>query len=70
MLLLAATVLVVSPPSRPAAAVAQATATIRVISAVRLKLDGSPNADGPAARPTVLRFADGSHQPAKLIEFQ
>ena len=40
--------------------VAQATATIRVISAVRLKLDGSPNADAPAARPTVLRFADGT----------
>jgi len=70
MLLLAAAALAVSPPPRPAAAAAQATATIRVISAVRLKLDGSPNADAPAARPTVLRFADGTHQPAKLIEFQ
>jgi hypothetical protein len=70
MLLLAAAALVASPPPPRLAAVAQAAATIRVVSAVRLKLDGSPNADAPAPRPTVLRFTDGTNRLVKLIEFQ
>jgi hypothetical protein len=49
---------------------AQATATIRVVAAVRLKLDGSDNPGAPPARNAVLRSSDGTAQPAKLIEFQ
>jgi hypothetical protein len=70
MLLLVATALAASPPSRPASAVVQATATVRVIAAVRLRLDGSSSSDAPPPRPATLRAADGTTQPAKLIEFQ
>jgi len=70
MLLLAAVALVAAPPSRSVSAVAQATASVRVIAAVRLKLDGSPNSDAPPPRKAQLRSADGSRQPVKLIEFQ
>ena len=70
ILLAAAALATTSPEYRPAAAVAQATATIRVISAVRLKLDAETNTDAPPARPSVFKAADGSVQPAKLIEFQ
>jgi hypothetical protein len=59
-----------SPPSHPVSAMAQATATIRVVAAVRLKLDGSDNPGAPPARNAVLRSSDGTAQPAKLIEFQ
>jgi hypothetical protein len=59
-----------TPAAHPVSATAQATATIRVVSAVRLKLDGSENPGAPASRDTVLRFSDGTLQDAKLIEFQ
>jgi hypothetical protein len=48
----------------------QATATIRVIAAVRLKLDAPVNPGAPNARNAVLRLGDGTAKPAKLIEFQ
>ena len=49
---------------------AQATATIRVLSAVQIKF-GSTGTDGmPPARDTVVKTADGTLQPAKLVEFQ
>jgi hypothetical protein len=70
MLLLAAVVLAAAPPSRPASAAAQATASVQVISGVQLKLDGLLNNDAPPPRRTRLRAADGVIQPAKLIEFQ
>lgn len=54
----------------PVAASVQATATIRVVQGVALKLDGSINANAPTPRSTVLRLSDGSTQSAKLIEFQ
>lgn len=57
-----------APPSSPAVT-AQARAVIRVISGVRLKLDAEHNLDAPSARQTVLA-ANGSVQPARLIEFQ
>ena len=56
-------------PVRPGA-VAQATATIRIVSAVTLKLDGSENAGLPPPRESQVKAPDGSSQPAKLIEFQ
>jgi hypothetical protein len=63
---------VATPPSpgHPASATVQATATIRIISGVTLKLDASTNPDAPPSRDTVIRSADGSTAPARLIEFQ
>jgi hypothetical protein len=51
--------------------VVQALATVRIVSGVRLKLDGSAsaNADAPPPRETII-VAGGEPQPASLIEFQ
>ena len=70
MLLLAAAITASQPLPRPLSAVAQATATIRIVRAVELRLDGSPNEGAPAARDSRLRTADGTTQLLKLIEFQ
>ena len=71
MFLLAAAALATVPmPPSATSATAQATATIRVIAAVRLKLDGSANPGAPPPRDALLGQADGTSQPAKLIEFQ
>ena len=72
MLILAAAVALANPePStHMVSATVQATATIRVVSAVRLKLDGSDNPAAPPVRNAVLRSSDGSTMAAKLIEFQ
>jgi hypothetical protein len=71
MILLAAALLasVSAPPEAPSAT-AQATATIRIVTAVRLKLDAAVNPGAPPARNAVLKLTDGSAQAAKLIEFQ
>ena len=70
MLILAAAAFatVQAPPKM--SATAQATATIRIVRAVRLKLDGSRNPDAPPARNARIRAADGTTQAVKLIEFQ
>ena len=70
MLLFAAAILASDPPPRPASAVVQATATVRVIRAVTLKLDGSANDEAPAPRNAVVASADGSRRSVKIIEFQ
>ena len=70
MLLVAAAALVTAPPQSRVSASVQATATIRVVSGVTLKLDGSPNPGAPPAREIVLKAADGTRQPVKIIEFQ
>jgi hypothetical protein len=72
MFLLAAAALATAqtPPVPAASATAQATATIRVIAAVRLKLDAAVNPGAPPAHDAVLRLAGGTIQRAKLIEFQ
>jgi hypothetical protein len=70
MLLVAAAILAAEPPRRPSGAVAQATATIRIVRAVTLKLDGSLNDEAPAPRTAVMRSVDGAKQSVKLIEFQ
>jgi hypothetical protein len=74
MLLLAAVAAaVLAPPKAPAshaATSAQATAMVRIISGVELRLDGRNNSsDIPAPRDTVLT-SGGVQQPAKLIEFR
>ena len=63
----AATVPQIAPHN--SGATAQARAMVRIVSAVRLRLDGGPNLEAPAPRSTILRSALGD-QPAKLIEFQ
>jgi hypothetical protein len=72
MFLLAAAAALASAqaPSTAPASSAQATATIRVVRAVRLKLDAAVNPGAPDAHDAVLRLSDGTVQPAKLIEFQ
>jgi hypothetical protein len=71
MLLLAAAALATVPAPRAApSTIVQATATIRVLTAVRLTFDGSPNPGVPAARDAVVRLGDGTAHAAKLIEFQ
>jgi hypothetical protein len=55
--------------SRPPAVAVQATATVRIISGVRLKLDSANNAGAPPAHDATVT-ADGNAQPARLIEFQ
>ena len=71
MLFLAAAIAAGAPASnRPVpAVVAEATATVRIVSGVRLKLDSPTNADAPPARDSKLR-ADGKLRPARLIEFE
>lgn len=58
-----------SGPSQPVRAVVQAQATVRIISAVRIRLDGQPSADVPPPTEAVIH-TEGSLQTAQLIEFQ
>jgi hypothetical protein len=72
LLFAAATALAASTPanSRPApVVVAEATASVRIVSGVRLKLDSPTNADAPPAHDSEVK-ADGKSQPARLIEFE
>jgi len=47
----------------------QATATVRILSGVRLHLGDRHGRDGFVLRDSVFRSA-GTNQPAKLIEFE
>ena len=57
------------PTNRPQAAVAQATATVRIVSGVRLKLDSPTNPGAPPAHDSKVTTETGK-QSARLIEFQ
>ncbi|MFL6744496.1 MAG: hypothetical protein ACJ8EO_00535 [Sphingomicrobium sp.] len=70
VLFFAAALATPAPQSVSLSATAQATATIRVIAAVRLKLDGSANPDAPPPREADVPSKDGTIQTLKLIEFQ
>jgi len=70
MMPIAAAALAIAQTPAAAPVTVQATATIRVMQAVRLKLDAPTNPGAPPARDAVLRLSDGTTQPAKLIEFQ
>jgi len=71
MFLLAAAALAASAPQEAPrhSAVVQATATVRVISGVRLRLDGQVNADAPPARDSIIHTEGVAHS-ARLIEFE
>jgi hypothetical protein len=49
--------------------VVQATATVRIISGVRLNFGSATNEGAPAAHPSTVA-ANGERQPARLIEFE
>ena len=72
MLFIAAAAALAAAPQMlsPAAATAQATATIRIVAAVRLKLDGGDHPGAPPPRDSKVKDRDGNSQPARLIEFQ
>ena len=70
VLLLAAAAASATPQrTQPPAAVIQATATVRIISAVRVTLDSTTNPEAPPAHDSKVS-ADGKVQPARLIEFE
>lgn len=72
MLALAALAMAASQPLPapvPAGPSVQASATVRIVSGVRLKLDGSTNPGAPAPRDTMVQSL-GEQQPARLIEFE
>jgi len=71
MLLFAASIAASVPATDRAApvVVAEATATVRIVSGVRLKLDSPTNADAPPAHDSKVK-AEGRLQPARLIEFE
>jgi len=56
-------------PSR-SAVTASATATIRIVSGVTLKLGEVNNPGAPPTRESTVHSPDGTTVPAKLIEFQ
>ena len=58
-----------NPAPVPTRVVAEATATVRIISGVRLKLDSKENRDAPRAHDAIV-VTDGNPRPAKLIEFE
>jgi hypothetical protein len=70
MFLITAAAIATVAPSAGTSPRVQATATIRVIRGVVVKLDGSSNPDAPSARDSLVKSADGSTQQLKLIEFQ
>ena len=57
------------PSHAPAPVAVQATATVRVLSGVRLKLDSPHNPGAPRPRDSVVT-ADGRPHRARLIEFE
>ena len=70
MLMIAAALATSAAPPPTVVARAQATASIRVIQAVRLHLDGRSNPELPAPRLAAVRNSDGYVVTANLIEFE
>jgi hypothetical protein len=70
MLLIAAALATSAAPPPSTGARAQATAMIRVVQLVRLRLDGSPNHDVPRPRMAAVRNSDGVVVTENIIEFE
>jgi hypothetical protein len=70
-LFIAAAAIAAHAPANSAAppVIAEATATVRIISGVRLKLDSTENKDAPRAHDAMVT-ADGTPHRARLIEFE
>ena len=73
MLWLAALALTAQPPQsatpQRVRATVQAQATVRIISATRIRFDGHPSANAPPASEGLVH-SEGNAQPARLIEFE
>jgi len=73
MLWLAAVATLASAPQnaapQPTRAVVQATATVRIISGTRIRLDGQASADAPPPTDGVVH-TEATAQKARLVEFQ
>src|SRR4051794_33243522 len=71
MFLLAAAAIAASTPSAAPVVSVQATAMVRVISAVRVSFGEQQNdSNVPRPRLTVIMTGDAKPQPARLIEFE
>ena len=70
MVFLTLAALATASPSSQRGITVQARATIRVVSAVRLKFGAADNGGVPPPRFSLVRLADGSQQPVKVIDFQ
>jgi hypothetical protein len=75
MLLIFASAILASAPSAvghlPVRPQVQATATVRIISGVQLRLDGRANPHAPAPRPAMIELERGTAKvAARLIEFE
>lgn len=69
LMLVAAIAAAAAEPAAPRA-VAQARASIRILSAVRLRVGAEQSDDGRPVRSSMIREIDGSRVPAKLVEFE
>jgi hypothetical protein len=73
MFLMAAAALAAAAPaeagSQPARPTAQARATVRVLSGVRVRFEDAEQAGTPPLRNATVH-GDGTPQPAKLVEFE
>ena len=74
MLMLAAAAAIVASPTeapqpRPASALVQATASVRILSSVTIRWNET-SADLPRLRLTLIRDANGGLKPIRLIEFE
>jgi hypothetical protein len=71
LIVAAAAIVAQAPPTGapPPRVVAQASATVRIVSGVRLKLDSARNEDAPPAHDSIVT-ADGTPRRARLIEFE
>lgn len=69
MLWLASAALAASAPQGTASVTAQARATVRIVSAVTLKMTGEPNAAAPPPRMATVR-TEGQPRRVRLIEFE
>ena len=70
MFLLATAVIVAAPSPASVTATVQATATIRVERAIRVRLDGSVSPGANPPRESRVKLADGSSQPVRVVEFE
>jgi hypothetical protein len=57
------------PDSAPARVAVEATASVRIVAGVRLKLDSPTNAGAPPAHDSTVN-ANGEARRARLIEFE
>lgn len=70
LMLLAAIAAAAAEPAPPAGVTVRAQATIRIISATRLRVGANRSEEGEPVRATVIRDVDGKTLPARLVEFE